>query len=75
LSVDRCRHSVCRSAEGDEERVTLRVDDTPSVRSKGGAKETGVLGKDLVVAVLAELLEERRRAFDIRKEEGDSAAG
>ena len=75
LGVDGSRYSVCCGAEGDEEGVTLRIDDTPRMRREGSGEDLLMRGEDLVVAVLTELVQQPRRALDVREEEGDGAAG
>jgi len=50
---------IGRSAEGDEERVTLRVHFDAVVRRKDGAKTAAMLAQDVAVAV-AELLQQPR---------------
>ena len=73
LSVGRCGHGVSSRLERGEERIALRVDDAALVRRDCGAQETLVVGEHLVVAVVAELLQQRRRPLDVREEKGDCA--
>jgi hypothetical protein len=67
LHVDcRCDGVGCRP-ESDEERVALGVDDASVVRGDRCPQKASVLGESLVVPVAAELLEEGRRALDVRE--------
>ena len=75
LSVGRGGHSRTGRLERGEERIALRVDDPAVVCSDRGAKKTPVVGEDLVVAVAAQPLEQRRRPLDVREEKGDRAGG
>ena len=56
---------------GVEEGVALRVDLGTTMRGEGASQKAAVLGERLDVALLAELLDETRGAFDVREEEGD----
>ena len=69
----RGRESTGRRREGEEEGVALRID-LDSVL--GGAclpDDPTVLGERLGVGLRAELVQELRRALDVREEEGDGA--
>jgi hypothetical protein len=74
LCADRRGDRLGRRAEGDEERVALRVHDPSVVRGEGGAQEASVLGEQLVVPVAAEVLQQGGRAFEVREQEGDGSA-
>ena len=65
---------VLHPREGDEERVSLRVDDPAVVRLEGSDQECAVLVDDRGVAV-AQPAEELGRAFDVREQERDRAGG
>ena len=71
LGVGRGGHCISGRLERGEERVALRVDDPTVVRGDRSAKKAPVVGERLVVAVVAELLEQRRRSLDVREEKGD----
>ena len=74
LSLDRGLHSIPRACEGEEERVSLRVDLDAVQLGERVADDLAVLGQDVPVAI-AELFEEHRRALDVRKDERDGPAG
>jgi len=59
---------IGRAAEGDEERVTLRVHLDAVVVGKRRAKTTPVLEQGLPV-VVAELVQQLRRALDVREQQ------
>jgi hypothetical protein len=61
---------VLRAGEGDEERVTLRVDLVAACFLEGGAEQALMLGQDVSVLV-AKRFQQARRAFDVAEEEGD----
>jgi hypothetical protein len=74
LGVDRGCHGVGCRAEGDEERVALRIHHAAFVGGQGGLQDARVLGQERVVPIAAHLLEQSSRALDICEEEGDGAA-
>ena len=59
--------------EGEEERVSLRIDLDPAVRRAGRTHHPPVLGERLVVCLVPDLLEELRRSLHVGEEEGDGA--
>ncbi len=69
LPRDRGRDRACRRREGDEERVTLRVDLDAAVRCEHGTQRATVLGQRLGVRIGPELLQQARRALDVREQE------
>src|SRR5688572_17947861 len=72
LGLYRARDRISRARERDEERVTLRVDLSATMRLEALTQDPLVNGEcDLVPA--AELLQKLRRAFDIGEQERDSA--
>ena len=73
LSFDRCPHGVLRAREREEERVALRVDLAARRRLEGAAQEPPLVGQHLPV-VVAELLQQARRALDVGEQERDGAA-
>ena len=73
LRIDGRGQCVGGRAEGDEERVALRVDDASLVSGEGGTQKLRMLGENLVVAVAPQPLEQGRRALDIGEDESDSA--
>ena len=75
LGVDRGRDCVARPREREEEGVALRVDLRAAARAEGLAHEPPVVGRDVSVRLVAELLQEARRALDVREDERDGAAG
>jgi hypothetical protein len=58
------------AAEDDEERVALGVDLDPANLRERRAQEAVVRREHVAVAVAAELLEQTRRALDVREQEG-----
>jgi hypothetical protein len=66
-----CLERGGRSRKGDEEPVTGRVDLDAAVLTERFAQEPTMLLDGLAVGGVAELLEQPRRAFDVREEEGD----
>ena len=74
---ERAGHRACRGdrsrrgLEGEEERVSLRVDLDPVLGSARLTDDATVLRKRLRVRVGAELAQELRRALDVGEEEGD----
>jgi hypothetical protein len=73
LGVDGCCCGVGRGPERNEERIALRVHHLPLMGGEGGAQNSLLLGQCLFVAVAAKLLEQARRALNVREEEGDGA--
>ena len=73
LALDRRQHRVSCAAEGDEERVPLRIDDAATVAPEHVLEQALMLTKDVVVAA-AKLLEQGRRPLDVGEEERDCAA-
>ena len=63
---------VGRAGERDEERVALRVDLDAAVPRERVPQQTTVLAQQLDVAVSV-LVQQPRRAFDVREQEGDRA--
>jgi len=63
---------VARAREGDEERITLRIDLVATEPFNCRTEQPGVRRKNLVVPV-AKLLQQPRRPFDVTEEEGDGA--
>ena len=64
---------VLGAREGDEEGVALCVDLVAAGLLEGAPQQALVLGEDLAVLV-AQLLEQPRRAFDVGEEERDGSA-
>ena len=73
LSLLSRRDRVRGSREGDEEGVALRVDLDARVSLECVPQSPAVLGQDLRIPVSV-LVEQPRRAFDVREEEGDRSA-
>ena len=72
----RCRRECSeRRGEREEERVSLRVHLHAALSHAGFADPQSVLGQHLRVGLSAQLVQELRRALDVREEEGDGAAG
>ena len=74
LGVDGRADRVLRPAERGEEGVALGIDLPAVVRGERVADDALVLGEDRAV-VVAQLLEQPRRALDVGEEEGDGAGG
>ena len=72
LTLDRSEEGVARARERDEERVALRVDLVSAVSVERLAEQALMVGQHGAV-VLAELLDEPRRALDVGEEERDRA--
>ena len=64
-------NGVGRRSEGDEERISLRIDDATRVGGERSAQDLLMGGQELVVTTLTDAIEQPRRTFDIREEEGD----
>jgi hypothetical protein len=71
LPRGRSRERRLRVSEDIEERIALRVDLQASVRGEGRTQGTAVLGQRFDVALLAEFLDQSRRALDVGEEECD----
>jgi len=74
LCGDGGENRVARPREGDEERVSLRVDDMTSVIEERRAQDTLLPSLDRGI-VIAELPEQPRGAFDVAEEEGQRTGG
>jgi hypothetical protein len=74
LGRDGAANGVPGADEREEEGVALRVELDAAGRLQLVADDAAVVPVDLLVA-LAELLEQSRRAFDIREKQGDCAGG
>jgi hypothetical protein len=74
LDLDRRGEGVAGAAEGDEERVALRVDLLAPVRGEDLPQQPLLVGQQFAVPSPAELLEQPGRALDVREQEGDGAA-
>jgi hypothetical protein len=72
LSIRGGGDGIRSASEGYEERVTLRVYLDAPLPGDGVAYDVPVL-REHVCVVGAELMEEARRALDVREEKGDSA--
>jgi ABC-type transport system substrate-binding protein len=70
LTLDRGTHRFASADESDEERIALRINLVAAVIQKGSAEQLLVLGEDLT-PLLPQLLDETRRALDVREQEGD----
>ncbi len=74
-------HRLCsgersrRRGKGEEERVALRVHLDPTFDGARLADHAAVLGQRLGVRLGPELVQQLRRALDVREEEGDGAGG
>ena len=69
----RSRERIRRTRERDEERVPRRVDLGSAMRDPRGSTGTVMLGQQLRVAVVPDLLEQQRRPLDVREHERDGA--
>ena len=65
--------SAGRCREREEEGVSLRVDLDATVVGTRLAYHRAVVGERVRVPLRAELVQQRRRAFDVREDEGDGA--
>ena len=61
-------------AEGDEERIALRIDLGAAMLGKRGPKQGAMLGKHRAVALL-QPLDQLRRAIDVGEEKRDGSLG
>ena len=73
LRDDRGSQSRVGAREGEEERVSLVVDLSAFAFLCGCSQDAPLLGENRAVA-LPQLLEQPRRALDVREQEGDGAA-
>ena len=73
LALYRSEDCVARARERDEEGIPLRVHLVAAVGSERLAQQPLVVREHLSVAI-PQLLDEPRRALDVREEEGDCAA-
>ena len=64
-----------RAPEDEEEGVALPVDLRPVMGAEGLAQQRVVLREQGAVALAAQLLQEPRRALDVREEKGDRPGG
>jgi hypothetical protein len=74
LNRDRCRHRISGAAEGDEERVALRVDHLAPMRGEDLAEQPLLVGQELAVPSPAQPFQQPGRALDVREQEGDGPA-
>jgi hypothetical protein len=73
LRCSRRVNRILRPPERGEERIPLRVHDLAAMRSEDGTQKLLMLGQQPPVPV-PQLLEQPRRALDVREQEGDRAA-
>ena len=66
-------HRALGRRECDEERVSLRVDLHPAAGAACRPQDAAVLGQRLPVPGWPERLQQARRLFDVREQEGDRA--
>ena len=67
-------HSRARIGEGEVEGVALHLHLDPATGDEGLPEQSAVVLERAHVGFLAELLEQPRRALDVREEQGDRAA-
>lgn len=67
------RHRGLRISERDQKRVALRVDLTAAMGLKRRAEQALLGMQDLGVALIAQMLEQHGRTFDVREEERHGA--
>jgi hypothetical protein len=67
------RERVLRRHERHEEGISLSVDLDPAVPRKRIPQPSAMVPERLAVALVTQLMQQPRRAFDVRKQEGDSA--
>ena len=72
LAVDRGGGRLLGAREREEERVALIVDFLASVLADGRAQDLPVVGEHVSVP-LAQMLQQLRRALDVREHEGDGS--
>jgi hypothetical protein len=70
LSVDSRGKCIRGPREGDEERVSLRVDLDATVPAKTFTQRLSMVAKHIRVRI-AELVQQPSRSLDVREEEGD----
>ena len=73
LRFTRRHDGIARGGEGDEKRVALGPKLATRVSGKRRAQQLPMLGQHGCIPI-AELVQQARRAFDVRKQEGDSPA-
>jgi hypothetical protein len=73
LSLDGGGHGVLRTAECDEERIALPIDDLAAMEVECPSKERPVIREHALV-VIAQRFEQLRRTLDVCEEKGDGAA-
>jgi hypothetical protein len=73
LGICGCAQRALCCREGDEERVALRVHLDAAMGAKCRPEDAAMLRQRLGVTLRAELVQQPRRALDVRKEEGDGA--
>jgi hypothetical protein len=73
LGLSRSGERLARLGEGIEEGVALRVDLHAAVRSERTPQQPAVLRERLRVTRCAEVVQQARRALDVREDEGDRA--
>ena len=73
--LGRRRQRSRRGREGDEERIALRVHLDPVVRVERRAQLPPMLRERSGVRLRPKLVQQPRRALDVREEERDRAAG
>src|SRR5215207_2707743 len=75
MSLGGCRERLLRGHERDEERISLSVDLNAAVPRKRIPQPSAMLTERLAVTLVTQLMQQPRRGFDVRKQEGDSARG
>ena len=71
LTLSSSSQRLDRIGKGIQKRVPLRVDLDAAVSGEGGAQKPAVLRERLDVAGLAQLLDQPRRALDVREQQSD----
>ena len=71
--VRRCSHGTGRRREREEKSVTLRVHLDAAVVGACFAYQCTVIGERVRVCLRAELVQQRRRAFDVGEDKRDGA--
>ncbi len=69
----RCGYRRRRRAKCEEECVSLVVDFDPALGRARTTHDPPVLGEDVRVRLRTQLVQERRRPFDVAEEQGDGA--
>jgi hypothetical protein len=72
MRAGRC---VARRGKNAEERIALRVDLDPGVRCEQLPQERSVLDERVCVRLVAEILQQCRRALDVGEEKGHRPSG